>query len=254
MKRNIDIGAVISKVFKTYGDYAGVLLGVAAIVFLINAVFQFAGNDSWVLGAIGGLIGIVLGQLYTGMVVELVSDTRDGKLDQSVGGLFNAVTPVLLPLIGASILAGIGIVIGFVLCILPGIFLITIWSVIAPSIVVERKGVFEAFGRSWELVKGNFWQVLGVIVIFWILTFVIVGIAGAIGAAVGVVLAFLLVWIVGFLVAPLSALASSILFFELRDLETAGAPGGGATAPPPIAGLPDDPASPPPPPPAPPAA
>ena len=58
-------------------------------------------------------------------------------------------------LIVVGILAGIAIAIGFVLLIIPGLFLITIWSVIVPVIVIERTGVFDSFGRSRELVKGQ---------------------------------------------------------------------------------------------------
>jgi hypothetical protein len=245
MTRRIDIGAVISKVFRTYGEYAGVLLGVAAIIYLINALFRFAGDDSVGIALLGGFIGLVLSYLYTGMVVELVNDTRDGELDSSVSGLIRAVTPVLVTLILAGILAGIGIAIGFVLIIVPGVFLLTIWSLIAPVIVVERVGVLPSFGRSWELVKGNFWQVLAVILLFYVITFAITAIVVAVADSIGRVVVVVAVWIVGLLLAPLSALASSILYFELRG---ATAPIDRPVAPPPVAGLAGDRAAPPPPP------
>ena len=61
--------------------------------------------------------------------------------------------------------------IGLVLLVVPGLFLITIWAVIAPVIVLERAGVFESFGRSRHLVKGNGWQVFGVLVILFLSPF-----------------------------------------------------------------------------------
>ena len=246
MTRNIDIGAVISKTFRTYGQYAGVLIGVAAVVFLINGVFQLAGRDSWVLAVIGSILAIVLQGLYTGMVVELVNDTRDGRLDASIGGLINKVTPVLLTIIVASFLSGLGIAIGFVLCIIPGVVLATMWSVIAPSIVVERRGVFDAFSRSWELVKPNFWQTLGVILIFFVGVMVVVGAIATATAAASVAVAAVVVWVVSLLLAPLTALAASILFFELRAAQAASpAPAGGPEA---VAPAGDQPPPPPPPP------
>ncbi|MBX5441976.1 MAG: hypothetical protein IRZ32_10670 [Solirubrobacteraceae bacterium] len=130
MTRTIDIGQVVSKTVRTYGQYAAVLIGLAAVVFLINGVFSLAGRDSWLISLIGSLLAIVLQGLYNGMVVELVNDTRDGRLDASVGGLLNQVTPVLLTLIIASFLAGLGITIWFVLCIVPGIVLATMWAVV----------------------------------------------------------------------------------------------------------------------------
>jgi len=240
VKRNIDVGTVIDKVFKTYQQYFVPLIAVAAILFLIDAVFTFAGTDNWWVSLIGVVISIIISQLYTGVVVELVNDTRDGVLDASIGGLFRQVTPVLGALIGAAIVAGIAITVGFVLCIIPGIILLTLWAVVAPAIVIERRGVFDALSRSWELVKTNFWQTLGVIFIFWIITLVIGGIVTAIFSSGALIVAVIVGWIVHFLLAPLSALASGILFFELRAVES-GAPEPPAAGPTSTWGAPEAP-------------
>jgi len=223
MTRNIDVGTVVDKVFKTYQQYFAVLVSIAAILFLIEAAVRLIAGDRPVLGLIATIVGLIVSQLYTGAVVELVNDTRDGRLDASIGGLFSKVTPVLATLIGAAIIAGIAIFFGFVACILPGIALLTLWSVVAPAIVVERLGVFDALGRSWNLVKTNFWQTLGVIVIFWIITFVVTGLISYILRDGSLVIVVAIAWIVHFLLAPLAALASSILYFELRAAEE-GAP------------------------------
>ncbi len=57
------------------------------------------------------------------MVVELVADVQDGRRDASPGQLLRAATPVLGQLILVGIVAAIGIVIGFVLIIVPGLIL-----------------------------------------------------------------------------------------------------------------------------------
>jgi hypothetical protein len=226
MTRNIDVGTVVDRVFKTYQRYFAVLVSIAAILFVVEAVVRLVAGDRAWLGLIATIVGLILSQLYTGMVVEVVNDTRDGQLDSSIGGLFNKVTPVLLTLIGAAIVTGIAIAVGLVACILPGIALLTLWAVVAPAVVIERRGVFDAMSRSWNLVKSNFWQTLGVIVVFWIITFVITGLIGFIFRDSSLVVAVVVAWIVHFLLAPLSALASSILFFELRGVES------GVAAPP----------------------
>src|SRR6201985_1245449 len=70
----------------------------------------------------------------------------------------------------ASILASIGITIGFVLIIVPGLILLTFWSLIVPEIVIGGAGALESFGRSWRTVRGYAWQVFGTfIVVFLIL-------------------------------------------------------------------------------------
>ena len=75
--------------------------------------------------------------------MKLVQDVRDGRRDISVGELFSAAAPYIGTLILNGILAGIAITIGFILIIVPGLILLTIWAVIAPSIVVEDQGVIE---------------------------------------------------------------------------------------------------------------
>jgi hypothetical protein len=222
----IDVGDVISKVFRIYVDYAGVLLPVAALLFLIDALFRWLGLDSVGLAFVGSVVGVILNTLYTGMVVELVNDVRDGRLDQTVGGLFGAVTPVLFALLAVSILAGIGIGIGLVLLIVPGLILATFWAVVAPVTVLERPGVFPAFGRSWELVRGNGWPVFGVIIMF-ILIFVAIGIVlGVIGALLGDAGEVILGYVGTVITAPLVALAASVLYFELKGIETVPATAG----------------------------
>jgi hypothetical protein len=88
----------------------------------------------------------------------------------SVGQTLSAATPLIAPLAIASILAAFAITIGLTLLIIPGLFLLTIWCLIVPAIVVEGAGPFDSFGRSWQLVKGSFWNVFGnLFVVFLIL-------------------------------------------------------------------------------------
>jgi hypothetical protein len=228
----IDIGDVISTVFRIYRDHAGVLLPVAAGLFLVQAVFQWLGLDSPGFFVVSGIVGFVLGVLYTGMVVALVDDVRDGRLDQTVGGLLGSVTGVLLVLMAVAILFGIGVAIGFVLLIVPGLILLTFWSVVAPVTVLERPGVFAAFSRSWELVKGNGWQVFGVIVLMFLIVLAAGIVLGIIGAILGDAGQVIFGYVSNVLTAPLWALAASVLYFELKArAEPAPAPAPGPEAP-----------------------
>jgi hypothetical protein len=146
---------------------------------------------------------------------------------------------VILPLIGAGILAGIAIGIGFLLLIVPGLILVTIWAVLAPVIVVEHSGVIDAFGRSRELVRGNGWQVFGVIVLIYIIVFVVAAILGAIGTGISdsVGMRILFNVVASTLTAPIAALAASVIYFRLMALRNEVPP------PPPVPG--GDPAAPP---------
>jgi hypothetical protein len=225
--RKLDTADTIGQAFSIYGSQAGVLLPVAFALFLLVAVVNGLVAGELVLLPLTFFVTVIASTLYQGMVVELVHDVQDGRRDSSVGELVRSIAPVLLTLIGAGILAGLGIGIGFLLLIVPGLILATIWSVIAPSIVVERKGVFEAFGRSRELVRGNGWQVFGVILTVFVIVFVVRLLLGAIAAGIddstGVRIAFDLV--ASTLTAPISALVAAVLYFKLRALKEGTAPG-----------------------------
>lgn len=237
MDRKLDVGGTLSQIFSTYGAQAGVLLPVAFGLFLVVAVVNGILAGSLILLPLGLAVSVVAGTLYQGMVVGLVRDVQDGRRDSSVGDLIEATWPVVLPLIGAGILAGLAIGVGFLLLVVPGLILLTIWAVIAPVIVVERSGVIAAFGRSRELVRGNGWQVFGVIFVVFLIAFVASIVLGAIGAGIssGVGMQIVVNLIASTLTAPIAALAAATIYFSLLAIK------GDATAP-----------SPPPPPPSPP--
>ncbi len=225
MDRSIDVGSVISRTFSIYGDQASVLLPAAAAVFVVvGIVTALLIVIAPVLAILAFAVILVGTTLYTGMVVELVADVQDGRRDATVGQLLNAATPVVGQLILVGIVTGIGIAIGFVLVIVPGLILITIWSVAAPVVVLERPGGLKPLSRSRELVRGNGWQVFGVIAVLvigvGILSAIIEAIAGSGGTAVAIVVRVVL----EIFTAPLSALAASVLYFELRG-PTAATPG-----------------------------
>jgi hypothetical protein len=226
MNRSIDVGSVISRTFSIYADQASVLLPAAAVVFVaIGVVSALLIVIAPILAILAFVVILVGTTLYTGMVVELVADVQDGRRDASVSQLLNAATPVIGQLILIGIVTGIGIAIGFVLIIVPGLILITIWSVAAPIVVLERPGGLKPLGRSRELVRGNGWQVFGVIAVLVIgvgvVSALIEAVAGSGGTGVGIVVRV----IVEILTAPLSALAASVLYFELRGPTTAATPG-----------------------------
>ncbi|HTZ86859.1 MAG TPA: hypothetical protein VMB05_09345 [Solirubrobacteraceae bacterium] len=238
MADRLDVGAVIRRVFDIYVDQAPVLLPASAVVFVITGIVTallIAASSGLAILAL--VLSVIATTLFTGMVVELVSDVQDGRRDHSVSQLLSAATPVLGQLILVGIVAGVGIVIGFILIIVPGLILITIWSVAAPVVVLERPGVFAALGRSRELVRGNGWQVFGVIfVLFFLILIVTSGIeiaADSAGTGAGLVARV----VIGVLTGPISALAQAVLYFDLRAASRE-AP---VTTPPPLADPPSIP-------------
>lgn len=207
---------VVRRAFGIYKEHAAALIPAAIAVYAVSALANLI-FEGGILFFVAGAIGTIVGIFYQGMVVRLVEDVRDGTLDSSVEALFRSVAPVALTLFLLAIVAGICLTVGFILLIIPGLFLLTIWAVAAPSVVLEGKGVFEALGRSRELVRGNGWNVFGVIVIVFILGVGLGLIGGAIGAVGGHFVSVIVQWAVNVIVAPIAALTTAVLFFQLRD-------------------------------------
>jgi hypothetical protein len=233
MNQKLDVGGTLSQIFSTYGAQAGVLLPLAFGLFLVVAIINGIIGASLLLLPLALAVSVVAATLYQGMVVGLVRDVQDGRRDSSVGDLIDATWPVVLPLIGVGILAGIAIGIGFLLFVVPGLILLTIWAVIAPVIVVERKGVMDSFGRSRELVRGNGWQVFGVIFVVFLITGIVNAILGAIGTSISdsVGMRILFNLIASTLTAPIAALAAATIYFRLLAIKGE-APSSDAPVPP----------------------
>lgn len=62
-------------------------------------------------------------------------------------------------------LAYLGIVLGAVLLIVPGIILFTMWSVALPANTVESTGILASLSRSQELTRGRRWRVFGTVLV-----------------------------------------------------------------------------------------
>jgi hypothetical protein len=246
MNEKLDLGKVLERVWDTYRDQFSLLIPAALIVFvpiaIINGLILSAGG---VLGAlVAAAVGIVATYWFQGMVVEAARDIMDGRRDHTVGTLVRSVGPVIGMLIGAGLLAGIAIGIGFILLIVPGLFLLTIWAVVAPVVVIERPGVTASLGRSRELVRGHGWQVFGVIVVLFLLQIVLGGIVGAIfvGISDNLVGRGIADLIVRVFVGPLSALAAAIMYFELTRLHGEPVLAGGTPGEAPVQPAPAQPA------------
>ncbi len=212
--QKISTGDVIARIWEIYRAQPVVLIGTALLLFALQFVIFVVAPGASVAIAI---LFWALSVLYQGMVVKLVQDLQQGRRDHSVLDLIRSVEPVLLPLMAVSILFAIGVAIGFVLLIIPGLFLLVIWSVVAPVTVLEHPGVFAAFGRSRELVRGNGWAVFGVIVLVTLVVLVISFVVGAATVSLGSAGRALVQWAVNAGLAPLAALSASVLYFALRD-------------------------------------
>ena len=62
---------------------------------------------------------------------------------------------------GLSLLSGLGLLLGFLLLIVPGVYLGVRWSVANSALLAEGKSASDALSESWEMTARSFWAILG---------------------------------------------------------------------------------------------
>jgi hypothetical protein len=222
------VGDVLNRVFDLYKQHFGVLIPAAFWLFLVVSILGGVLSRTNALALlIFYVVSLAVAILYQGMVVSLVHDVQDGRRDSSVGELFRSVGPVLGALIGASLLYGIAVGIGFILLVVPGCILLTIWAVIAPAIVIEKRDAMASFGRSRELVRGYGWPVFGSVIVATLITaiasIILLGIADAIAG--GPILRIVFGALATTLTAPVGGLLAAVIYYRLLELKGESAPG-----------------------------
>jgi hypothetical protein len=224
MSAPLSVGDTLGEAWGLYSKFFVRLVLIAATVYLglglvSAAVAQLAGDGFGriALSAVGALVSLVGFFWVQGALVEATADMRDGVADLGIGQVYRRVMPLLGSLILAGILAGIGSVIGLLALIVPGLFLMTIWSMLAPVIVLEKAPTGQAFTRSRQLVRGNGWPVFGLIVLVVIATLVVSSIINRV--FVGVAGEFFGVWlgsaIANSVLVPFFAVALTVAYFRL---------------------------------------
>lgn len=187
-----ELGRVMQRTFKVIGDNLSLfaissLALVALPVFGANVV-GFLYPELWVIGlasVVGGIVAFAGSLLMQGVVVHSAISGLNGRsirLREALGvGARNA-----LPLLWLGILQTLGISLGIILLVVPGLMLMTVWSVAAPVLVMEKRSVEASFGRSGDLTRGHRWSIFGLLVIYFVLAMIISAAVQALAAAAGV--------------------------------------------------------------------
>ena len=176
---------------------------------LVLAVISYAGTL-----IISGAVARTVGDEYVGVESEWQVSMRKA-LDR------------IWALIGASLLYALGVFIGFLLLVIPGIYLAIRWVVASVTVILEDRGPTASLGRSAELVRGRWWPVFGVMILGLIIQFVIGAIVGAIfGAAIfasddptsaGVLAVSAVIdLLIGIFLQPFVAVLVTVIYFDLR--------------------------------------
>ena len=172
------------------------------------------------IGSVASQIGVVVASAAATLVAaqayaEMPSDWRQS----AAAGLRRTI-----PIVVATVVVAIVLTIGFVLVLVPGIFLAVSFAVFTAALMIERLGPMESLGRSWRLVSGERWRLLGAGLLMIIISVIGFGI-------IGLVVYFVLSGLTGLsdgdasyytqqittlLSVPLSAAVGVVLYLDLR--------------------------------------
>jgi hypothetical protein len=259
MSRSLSSGAVLSRTFGIYVAQAPTLLTAALLATGVIALDRERPGLPVALAIAALLIDLVVLGLFVCVVVLVAADVWDGGTRRDIGellrgawsalgglllvGLAAGVAITVVTSIGSTIvfavilgiLLGSGVGVGAVifgvlfvpvLLLVPELFLLTVWSVFAAVAVLERPRGLRALGRSRELVRGNGWRVLALILTLTVPLTVIVSAVDRAGTAAGGGTGIALRLLLAALLAPIPVLAATALYFELRRAEPTSSPAG----------------------------
>ena len=184
-----DIGRVVKRAFGSIGRNLGafslltmLLVGIPDI--LANSGRMLSAGAPWLeggalqgLGSLINLVGVYV--LQAALIHGVVADLNGRKA--SFGDCLATGFRFFLPVLAIAILTGLGVAVGLVLLIVPGVLLALAWAVNVPVEVVERRGVFGAFGRSAELTRGH----RGAIFLLMFCYVIAMGIVSMVGLTLG---------------------------------------------------------------------
>jgi hypothetical protein len=212
------LSGVLGEAWALYRRHAPHFILISFAIYLVVAVVNAL--LSWGLGNVGVIIGAIVSLfgsfLLQAALVKAVQDVRDGTVDLDLRATLTAATPFVGSVAVASILASIGIAVGFVLIIVPGLILLTFWSLIVPEIALGGAGALESFGRSWRTVRGYAWNVFGTfILVFLILIAAQIVLSVVLLALPGGWRSFIADLVSGTLVAPFLAAVVTLIYYRL---------------------------------------
>lgn len=159
---------------------------------------------------------LLINPLIAALLVRAVDETRGGRNPRlgppSVRGL-----RMLLTVLAAWIMSVLAITLGFILFVVPGLFLMLRWYVVVQAAAMEHEGWLSALRRSYQLTAGSFVHVLVFATYVGVIVFVPLLLIGLnIGHHSATVASVLVVLVVQVVTWSFGALATALLYFDLR--------------------------------------
>ena len=216
-----DLGSLISETFVVYRKGFGVLWRVAMLAQIPILIAAFVSNE--VLVASLSVVNLLTGLLASAAVTYAVSQHYLGRRI-TVGACYrealNSGISLLIAFLAFALLIIGAALLSFILIGIPLlIYLVVALFFYVQAIMLEGARPISALGRSRELVRGSWWRVFGIGIVFVLLLIAISFVAsvpGDILSALNEELGNLLLIVGSSLITPLIYVGATLVYIDLR--------------------------------------
>jgi hypothetical protein len=149
-----------------------IAFAIFAVLVVPGAVVDAQPDTGWTIFLASLLVTLFTSYgdlLLEGALAEDVRDHYEGRPMPGMRELARRMRPYLLTIAAATLIYAVSFAVGLALLVVPGLIILTRWSLIVPVIVVERLGIRQAFRRSSRLVSGKGWTVFAILAIVLVL-------------------------------------------------------------------------------------
>ncbi|HEV2532433.1 hypothetical protein [Phenylobacterium sp.] len=187
--RKLDLGRVAERTVWVLGRQPLMIFGLALLLYGVPAAGSMMLANRWLdiaepFGVFhhptfwgAGLVSLLIAAFLEVSLLAVTMGELGGRA-AAPGEVVLAGLKFMLPLFAVNLFYLLGVCVGLVLLVVPGIMLALAWCVAAPALLVERSGITEVFGRSADLTRDNRWRLLGLFLIAAVASSIIGGVGG----------------------------------------------------------------------------
>jgi hypothetical protein len=130
-------------------------------------------------------IGIVVSFVFYGALMKTLSAWAQGNQALPLGTAIAIGVRRLPAVILGCIINGLAVAIGFILLIVPGVYIFGKMPLWMAAVFVDEVGAMEGLRRSWRLTRGRWWRGAAVITVAVIMIYVFALAFGLVAGAIG---------------------------------------------------------------------
>jgi hypothetical protein len=214
---------LIGATFSLYRRYPWLFLVLAAVVIVPYELLDAIPTFGLVHGVAKGLLGFAVGIADIALVLPLISalhvyavdDVRQGRRPD-IGSVARRGMATLAIVSPAVLLSWLGITAGLIALIVPGVLLYLRWSVVAQTASLEAKDWRQALARSRLLTYGRYRHVFALLLLVAVITWSPSLVIHIIFGLKTTVASFLIDAVISIPVSSFTALATAMLYFDLK--------------------------------------